>query len=310
MRNKIGRPSTRGRQWTLAAAVVATVGGPIAGGALTAELQVVAPPSAPAFETASVTPGQASPPGLDPHLALEASLVKRQAFLGPDGRFTTSGPLQVLIQAAYNVLRFQVEGGPSWVRSDRFAIEAQVAGRATLDQLRLMLQSLLADRFKLTLRRETRTQPIYELVVTDGGLKIAAMNKAGCIPQAEVRWDLIDLDAPLYVCDGFRRRMLSQSPDTLPLLRRPRITRIEAGGVSMAALIDLISVDLDRVVLDRTGFTSPFNFVLDFAPTSDPAASGPTIFDAMQDQLGLQLRSTSGPIEILVIDRVERPSQN
>jgi uncharacterized protein (TIGR03435 family) len=233
--------------------------------------------------------------------------VKRHASLA-QGRFITGGPLHALIQAAYNVTRFQVEGGPSWVRTDRFAIEARPAGSATPDQIRVMLQSLLAERFKLTLRRETRTLPTYELAVADGGLKIAAMKDGGCTPSKEIH--LIDLEAPRYVCDGFRRRVLSQSPETRPLPRWPRVTRIEAGGASMSGLIDVISVDLDRVVLDRTGFTSPFNFVLDFAPASDPAASGPAIFDAVRDQLGLQLRSTSGPIDVLVIDHVERPSQN
>ena len=71
--------------------------------------------------------------------------------------------------------------------------------------MRGMLQSLLADRFKLTLRRETRTMPVYELVVADGGLKIAAMKEGECIAKKEIRWDLIDLEAPLYVCDGFTK---------------------------------------------------------------------------------------------------------
>ena len=78
----------------------------------------------------------------------------------------------------------------------------------------------------------------------------------------------------------------------------------------MPTLVDLISVDLDRVVVNRTDLMGPFNFVLDFASATDTAASGPTIFDALRDQLGLQLRATSGPIEVLVIDSVERPSQN
>jgi uncharacterized protein (TIGR03435 family) len=215
-----------------------------------------------------------------------------------------------LIQAAYDLSRFQVEGGPAWVRSDRFAIEARAAGDPAPDQIRGMLQSLLAERFNLTLRRETRTLALYELVAADGGLKIAPMKDGGCTPAREIRWDLIDLEAPLYVCGSFRRRVLSQSPETRPLPRWPRVTRIEAGGASTSALIDMISVDLDSIVLDRTDFTSPFNFVLDFAPASDPAASGPTIFDALREQLGLHLRLTSGPVDVLVIDRVERPSQN
>jgi bla regulator protein BlaR1 len=310
MRNEIGRPMTRGRQWALAAAVVAAVAGPVAGGALTAdaESQEVVPSFAIAFETASVTRGKVSPPGRSPdRAALEASLAKGQ--VSPrDGRFTTAGSLSTLIQVAYDVTRFQIEGGPAWVQSDRFEIEARPAGGATPDQIRAMLQSLLAERFQLTLRREARTRPVYELVAADGGLKIAAMREGGCTPQKEMRWDLIDLEAPLYICGSVRRRMLSQSPETRPLPRWPRVTRIEAGGASMSVLTDSISPDLDRVVLDRTGFTAPFNFVLDFAPASDPAASGPTIFDALQDQLGMQLRATSEPIDVLVIDRVEQPS--
>jgi len=83
-------------------------------------------------------------------------------------------------------------------RTDRYAIEAQAADNATPLQIRGMLQSLLADRFKLILRRETRTLPVYELVVADGGLKIAAMKEGECIARKELRWDLIDLEAPLY----------------------------------------------------------------------------------------------------------------
>lgn len=286
------------------------VGGPIASGALTAEAQVVVPPAGLAFDTASVTPTSGYPLGRGPNPALEAYFVKRHALPGQDGRFTTVGPLHALIQAAYDVMPFQVDGGPEWVRAERFAIDARPTGAATRAQIREMLQSLLAEQFKLTLRRETRTLPIYELVVVDGGLRIAAMQRGGCTPPGGVRWDRIDLDAPLYVCNSFRRRILSRSPETRPLPQWPRVTRVEAGGVSVPALIDFISVDVDRVVVNRTEFTTPLNFVLDFAAVSDPAASGPTIFDAVQDQLGLELRPTSGPIDVLVIESVERPAQN
>lgn len=323
MRNEIGRPMTRGRRWALAAVVVAALGGPVAGGALTAEpqiaSQVVAPSSTLAFQTASVTRGKAHParraPDLPPEAiaaieaseAIEASVARSLTSPAQDGRFTTGGSLHALIQTAYDVTRFQIEGGPAWVRSDRFVIEARSAGDTTPDQIREMLQSLLADRFKLALRRETRTLPVYELVAADGGLKIAGMNEESCTPKREMRWDLMDLEAPLYICGSFRRRILSQSPETRPLPRWPRVHRIEAGGASISTLTDLIAVDLDRVVLDRTGFSAPFNFVMDFAPVSDPAASGPRIVDALRDQLGLELRSTSGPIDVFVIDHVEQP---
>ena len=83
----------------------------------------------------------------------------------------------------------------------------------------------------------------------------------------------------------------------------------------MAAFIDWISGDLDRIVIDKTGFTAPFNLLLDFAPPSNPesrlpAYSGPTLFDAVEDQLGLSLVATEAPVEVLVIEQAERPSTN
>ena len=138
--------------------------------------------------------------------------------------------------------------------------------------------------------------------------KQAPLKEGDCIPKSELRWELVDLEAPLFVCDGARRRILSQSPETRPLPRWPRVTRIEAGGTSMSGLINFLSVDIDRVVVDRTGFAAPFNLLLDYAAPNDADASGPTIFEALEEQLGLQLRPTSGPVDVLVIDGVQRPT--
>jgi uncharacterized protein (TIGR03435 family) len=228
---------------------------------------------------------------------------------------TISGPLQLLIQAAYNVTRFQVEGGPAWLLSDRYAIEARVGGDPIADDIRSMLQSLLADRFQLALRRDVRTLPVYELRVANGGLKIAAMKEGECTPGKDVRWDFIDLEAPLFVCEGLQRRVLSQNPETRPRPQWPRVARLDAGGISMASFINLISGDLDRLVVDKTGFTERFNLLLDFAPPSRPESrlppySGPTVFTALEDQLGLSLVSAETPVDVLVIDRVERPVEN
>jgi uncharacterized protein (TIGR03435 family) len=311
MRNEIGRPMTPGRRWALAIVVVAAVGGPVAGGAMKAQSQVVVPPSGLAFDIASVKPGRSwrgVPPSM---LAIEATLLRRDMSSAQDGQFKADSTLHLLIQAAYDTTRLQVEGGPSWVRDDRYAIDARAAGNTTPDQMHGMLQSLLADRFKLALRRETRTVPVYELVASDGGLKIAPMKEGECITAKAIRWDLIDLEAPLFICDGGgRRRVLSQSPETRPRPQWPRVHRIEAGGISVSGFIDRISGDVDRVVIDKTGFAAPFNLLLDFAPATDPESSGPTIFTAVQEQLGLRLRPTSAPVDVLMIDRVERPSAN
>ena len=102
------------------------------------------------------------------------------------------------------------------------------------------------------------------------------MKEGECITAKEIRWDLIDLEAPLYICDGAAEDgLLSQSPETRPRPRWPRVHRIEAGGIPISALIDRISSDVDRVVIDKTGFTAPFNLLLDFAPARDPESSGP-----------------------------------
>jgi uncharacterized protein (TIGR03435 family) len=309
MRREIGRPMTRGRRWALAVSVVAAVGCPVAGGALTAQPQVVVPPVALPFDVASVkaNPSTAYPGGTPRELAILKWAMSRDEA---PRSIKVGGPLHSLIQTAYNVTRFQVDGGPSWVRSDRYAIDATTAGNATGDEMRAMLQSLLADRFKLTLLRETRTLPVYELVVADAGFKITPMKEGDCIPKQQLRWDLIDLEAPLYICDGPRRRVLSQWPETRPRPQWPRVHRIEAGGISISTLIDFISGDVDRVVIDQTGFTGPFNLVLDFAPAADPESDGPTIFTAVEEQLGLRLQPALAPVDVLVIDRVERPSEN
>ena len=312
MRSEIGRPLTRGGRWALTIAVVAAVGAPVAGGAL--QSQIVVPPAI-TFDVASIKPGR--PIGFRPaDLSIHANFLKKALSGVREGRLRVGAPLHALIQAAYDVTRFRVEGGPPWVLSDSYDIEAQADANATPGQIRSMLQSLLADRFQLTLRREVRRLPVYELTVANGGLRIAAMKEGECTPGKEIRWDLIDLEAPLFVCDGGGRRMvLSQNPETRPRPQWPRVVRIEMGDISVPALIDLIAGDLDRAVIDKTGFTERFNLLLDFAPPSDPVSrlppySGPTIFTALEEQLGLSLVATEESIEVLVIDRAERPTEN
>jgi bla regulator protein blaR1 len=312
MRNEIGRPMTPVRWLALAVAVVAAVGGPVAGGALTPQSQVLVPPPI-AFESASTQPSRVVG-GLE--VGMDAHVLKKALSSPRDGRLRFGGSLRLLIQAAYNVAHFQVDGGPPWALSDWYAIDARAELGATPEEIRSMLQSLLADRFQLSLRREVRRLAVYELTAADGGLKIAAMTEGECTPSKEVRWDLIDLEAPLYVCGGGgRRRVLSQNPETRPRPQWPRVVRLEFGQVSMPAFIGLISGDLDRIVIDKTGFAEPFNLLLDFAPASRPESrlppySGPTIFEAVEEQLGLSLVSAEAQVEMLVIDRAERPSEN
>ena len=225
------------------------------------------------------------------------------------GRLSTRGlSVRALIQLAYHVKDFRIEGGPSWVRSERFAIEARAAGPATADEVRAMLRSLLAERFRLRLRREVRTMPVYELVPARSGIKITPLKDGDCITLNEKTPPIpMDLSKPTYICGGIRRKVVTLPPD--------RSDRIEVGGIAMSRLIDVLSDELDRTIIDRTGFTERFNLLLDFAPPRDfagdaAASSAPTIFTALEEQLGLRLRATSGPVDVAVIDHVERPTEN
>lgn len=318
MRNEIGKPMTRVRRWGLACGIVAAIGGPVIAGALTPQAQVVVPAAGIRFEAAAIKP--LPPPGgigIGPiELAIEAGALKAEISRPRAGQsFKAGGPLNALIQAAYTVKGGQIAGGPLWATSERFAIDARAAGDLSPERMQGLLRSVLAERFALVLHREVRTLPVYELVVADGGLKIAALKDGDCIQRSDVRWDQIDLNAPLYVCGQLGRRRLSQLPETRPFPRWPRVDRLVGGGISMAALIDGISGDVDRLVIDKTGFTAPFNLVLDFArlPGAAPNAStadGPAIFAALEVQLGLRLVPADASVEMLVIDRAERPATN
>ena len=191
--------------------------------------------------------------------------------------------------------------------SDRYDVDARAAEDTTFEQMRPMLQSLLADRFKLVLRRETRQLPVYELVPARDGLKIEPTREGSCVPREKAV-----MFGPL-MCGGVRRQSAN------PALERK--DSIEAAGVPMAKLIDFLTSESGRIVIDKTGFTDVFNFRLEFAsnlpggtvnfdapPPSPPL--GVSIFTAVEEQLGLRLRSTTGPVDVLVIDRVERPSPN
>jgi uncharacterized protein (TIGR03435 family) len=236
----------------------------------------------------------------------------------PGGRFRLKAvPTRTLIQLAYGVREFQIAGEPSWVNDERYDVDAKAEGEITsFDQVRSMLQALLADRFKLAVRRETRTGRVYDLVPARGGLKITPTPPGGCYDPRSPSGPPPVFGGPLIQCDGWRRRVLTPPPD--------RQDRIEAVAVRMATLVDFVIDDVSRPVLDKTGFEQPFNFVLEFTPNvavsdyrgpstlpdAGPSAAPVPISTALQEQLGIQLRSTEAPVETIVIDRIERPSEN
>jgi uncharacterized protein (TIGR03435 family) len=259
----------------------------------------VADAKRPAFEVASIKPnvsgdwrnGQSTQPG---------------------GRFTARNvTLRFLIQGAYGRLPdFLVSGGPSWIDSDRFDIVAKAEGNPTPEQFGVMVRTLLAERFNLSLHNEIRQLPVYALVMARRDGKVG--------PQMQIA--AVD-------CPGGRGN--TPPPEHQPSSCGMHLSpggHLSAGGVTMVQVAQALSRQVNRVVLDRTRLTGQFDLNLEWTPgpgefqlpvpadgprTGDPSpVSGPSIFTALQEQLGLKLNSEKGPVNVLAVDRAERPTAN
>jgi len=232
----------------------------------------------------------------------------------PGGRLVAgNAPVAMLIQRAYSVEPFQVLGGPSWIHTDGYDIEAKPESATDQKRMWLMLQTLLADRFKLTMHRETKNLPVYDLQAAKGGPKLPPPRASAC---SEV---LTTFPQP-----GQPRPAPPCGPG---LVKSGTGLAMEGISVSMPALARMLATLVGREVIDKTGFTDRFALHLDFAmdealvglpnatgpdasgQAPDPSAKLP-IFTAIQEQLGLKLQSSTGPVDVLVIDHVERPAQN
>ena len=237
----------------------------------------------------------------------------------PGGRLTaTNASLMLLIQFAYAVHdsphwlplpASQVVGGPAWINSLRYDIQAEPGAGADPKQIWLMWQTLLADRFKLGLHRETRELPIYQLEVAKSGPKLPAAKEAGCVS--------FPLGTPPRPVPGKVDCGYVSGPFSLYTGR----LRIEGRKVHIADLARELASVLDGPILDETGFAGEFDLDLNFTPDDAlkgfPAGYGgptdpnfPNIFAALEQQLGLKLVPAKGPVEVLVIDHAERPTTN
>ena len=190
----------------------------------------------------------------------------------------TSTSLTALLKFAYQVRDHQIVGGPDWIRSATFDIDAGpiTAGTDGLSSTQQMLQSMLADRFALRIRREIRSEPIYRLVISKTGSKMKAED-----PSVKVRF-------------------------------RPGSGLIDATAMPVSTLVILLVNEVGRTVLDETKLAGNYSFQLRFTPglAAQPDSTAPSLFTALEEQLGLRLESTRGPVEMLVIEHVEKPSEN
>jgi uncharacterized protein (TIGR03435 family) len=205
--------------------------------------------------------------------------------------------LSDLIEIAYDIKHYQLSG-PDWlinsgVDSPRFDITAKLPEGTTKEQYRLMLRNLLAERFKLTIHNGTKEMPIYNLVVAKNGPKFASPDNA--------------------VNDGFPK----PPPDTGGVtFNTTGGARLQGVNLSMQKLANLLSVArlIDRPVHDATGLTGDYNFILRWQRDGMEAAGAaalPTIFSAVQEQLGLKLESGKDAVDVLVVDHIEKsPTEN
>jgi len=200
------------------------------------------------------------------------------------------GGLPIIIMEAFGLKQpFELVGGPAWIRSARYDIEAKAESAPPPDQLMLMLQSLLEDRFKLAVHRETKELPVYFLSVAKGGPKEF---KAGMCVRPDPTKPTVE---PGPYC-GHNQ-----------LLRG----RWDGSNLDLPKVVDGLSVLLDRKIIDKTGLTGLFDIHFELPP--DPLAvddAGPSLNTVLQEQLGLKLESGKGSVEIIVIDHIERPTEN
>jgi uncharacterized protein (TIGR03435 family) len=253
--------------------------------------------------TLSFARGQTAPPQKFDVASVKAYGTQDGNFMirsQPDGTFRAVGAtLKMLVMSAYDVKAFQVLNAPAWMGTELWEIQAKAdasGGRPSRLDLQRRLQALLEERYQLKVHRERRTMPVYALVVAkSSGTKMTAATtneQPGICPCG-------------------------------PALLTPK-------RASMAMLADLLSTRLWRVVIDKTGIKGEYAFNLAWTPASneygpealglppgtgnsppiDGANLGPSIFTALEEQLGLRLKSQKGPVEVIVVDRVERPSQN
>jgi uncharacterized protein (TIGR03435 family) len=239
-----------------------------------------------AFEVASVKPNNSG------------SSSSRSSSDGTSGYFRAANvTVRSLIVSGYRLFDFQVVGGPDWLTTARFDIEAKV-DRAALplrepDAISLMVQSLLEERFQLKTHRETRELPVFAFVVAKNGPKL--------MPTVEGR------PGPGGLSAGSSKSSTTAAG-----------TEMSGSGMTISRLTNMLSGPAGRPIIDKTNLSGTYDFVLKFAPVQNLTAAGdsgadsggPSLVTALEEQLGLKLESAKGPVEILVIDSVSKPSEN
>ena len=237
----------------------------------------------------------------------------RFSFGGPPGRYEiVNAPLRTIVRVAHQVQDYQIVEAPDWIATERFDILATTPAVVPAERAE-MLRNLLADRFDLRTRVQRREMPIFEMVLTrsDGRLGSSARaTDVNCAARAAARSGGAPPPAPPV---GVRL-----DRPLCGLMLRPGV--LMAGAMTMGEFAQALAPQVNRFVLDRTGMTGFFDFDVKFTPEqmtpAPPGApplppinpDGPSLFTALQEQLGVRLNATRAPIDVLVIDAISRPT--
>jgi uncharacterized protein (TIGR03435 family) len=259
----------------------------------------IGPGSTPAqFDVASIKPVRGG--DIDPANSVTLNLQRTIAEHSHGGVFRVpDANLDLLIQLAYKLKSDQILGEPAWAHSEGYAVTAKVGSDIAFDQMRPMLQALIADRFGLVFRKEVRQQFVYELAPSKAGLKISQSKVGSCTP-------IVPGQPPAQVGVRFCGAVIYGSVE-------PGVAQLEGFSVPISSLVEALSDHLGRPVIDKTEYSGKVDFRLTFSSdtTADAGNSQvPTLAVALQEQLGLDMRATKGPVEVLVVDHVVRPTPN
>ena len=296
MAHRIARNISRGKNLSLAVAAMAAASLAVATGILTPQCSEAQTAARPEFEVASLKANSSGMPGFSIR-ALPGGLTARNISL------------KRLVAMGYRVTDYQIFGAVTWLESARFDLEAKSPGPAQLPQLRLMVQSMLDDRFKLKIHRETRELPIYSLILAKSGVKdgpgLIESAVGDCGPVETPAAPSKDPRLPAAVCGTVN----------------PGPGRIFGQHGRISQLADRLATMLGRTVVDKTGLDGVYDIELTFTPDADmapplppgqpaPDVPGPSLFTAIQEQLGMKLVAGKGPVEVIVIDSAEKPAGN
>jgi len=327
VRNHVGEPLSAARKLSLATAAVAAVASPLILGLLSApQLRAQSSPWEQAaggkmdFEVASIRQNT-SEKFIPPNFPLSPD----NSYASTGGLFSADFDLLTYIDFAYRFSpspeqrQLMLAHWPKWLTTDRFEIHARAAGtNPTKDQMRLMMQSLLADRFKLAVHFETHRMPVLAMRLAKPGKLGPKLRPHADGPPCEspatppargpsaIPADVFPPVCEVYEWDGRPGRLLWGARNTTMAL--------VAGALPPVGR-------LDRTVIDQTGLSGNFDFTLQWTPESDDAAppaanlqgddlQETTFLEALREQLGLKLESQKGPVQVLVIDHVQKPSEN